>query len=146
MKAVNRNKGFTLVELVVSILMYSLILILFTTTVLAFTRMYEIAAKIDDVANDAETIYNVIDRAYKASSDCSVENHRITIDGVEYYFDRTNRAFMKDNRAILINTDIVSLYIYDYTQLRNNYEFRVVYYKGGVLNELYFILANFKGE
>ncbi len=140
------NKGFTLVELVVSILMYSLILILFTTTVLAFTRMYEIAAKIDDVANDAETIYTVIDNAYKASSDYSVENHRITIDGVEYYFDRTNRAFMRDNRAILINTDIVSLYIYDYTQLRNNYEFRIVYYKGGMLNELYFILANFKGE
>ncbi len=59
------NKGFTLVELIVSIMLYSLILVLFTTSVLAFTRLYELVSKLDDVANDAEVIYTIIDKAYK---------------------------------------------------------------------------------
>lgn len=139
------NKGFTLVELVVSMMLYSLILVLFTTSVLAFTRMYELAAKLDDVANDAETIYNIIDKAYKQSTnEVTVNNHIITIDGVSYYFDRNRRVFFADERALVMNDDLVSVFIYDYTHLEDNcYEFRVVYYKSGILNELYFILANY---
>lgn len=140
----NNNKGFTLVELIVSIMLYSLILVLFTTSVLAFTRMYELVAKLDDVANDAETIYNVIDKAYKEKeNEASVSNHRITIDGLEYYFDRNTRAFFRGNEALIINDNILYLRIQDFTDINNTYEFRIVYYKNGVLQELYFILGNF---
>lgn len=138
------NKGFTLVELVVSMMLYSLILVLFTTTVLAFTRMYELAAKLDDVANDAETIYNVIDKAYKEKEiGFSVNNNVITIDGVDYYFDRAKKAFFKGNNAIIFNDDILFLNIYDFTSFNNTYEFRIAYYRNDVAEELRFILANF---
>lgn len=138
------NKGFTLVEMVVSVLMYSLIMVLFTTAVLAFSRMYELASKLDDVANDAEVIYKTIDKAYKEATDVEVSNHRMTIDGVTYYFDRTSKDFYINDRSRLNNKDIITMYIYDYTKLNNTYEVRIVYYNGGVLFELLFHLANFK--
>lgn len=138
------NKGFTLVELIVAIMLYSLILVLFTTSVLAFTRLYKLVAKLDDVANDAETIYNIVDRAYREKEGpVTLNNNIITIDGVNYYFDREKRAFLRDSNALVVNENIVSLFIYDYTMINNTYEFRIVYYKNEVLQELYFILGDF---
>lgn len=138
------NKGFTLVELIVSIMLYSLILVLFTTSILAFMRLYRLVDKLDDVANDAEVIYNVINKAYKEKeSDVIVKNHTITIDGFDYYFDREKRAFFQGDSALIINDNIVSLFVYDHTLINNRYEFRVVYYQGGFLQELYFVLGNF---
>lgn len=138
------NKGFTLVELIVAIMLYSLILVLFTTSVLAFTRLYKLVAKLDDVANDAETIYNIVDRAYREKEGpVTLNNNIITIDGVNYYFDRAKRAFLRDSNALVVNENIVSLFIYDHTMINNTYEFRIVYYKNEVLQELYFILGDF---
>lgn len=139
------NKGFTLVELVVSMLLYSLILVIFTTAVLAFSRMYELATKLNDVSNDAEVIYNVIDKAYKESETFFVTGNQITIDGTEYYFDRVKRTFNMNDIELFYNKDIVNMFIYDYSNVNNlnYYEFRVVYYLGGELQELYFILSNF---
>ncbi len=137
------NKGFTLVEMVVSVFMYSLIMVLFTTAVLAFSRMYELAAKVDDVGNDTEVIYKTIEKAYKEADTISVSDHKVTLDGVTYYFDRHSRNFYINDVVRLNNKDIVTMYIYDYTGPRNYYEFRIVYYKGGNLFELYFILANY---
>lgn len=138
------NKGFTLVELIVSIMLYSLILVLFTTSVLAFTRLFKLVAKLDDVANDTETIYIIIDKAYREKEGPIVLNNNvITIDGIDYYFDRPKRAFFRGDNALVVNENIVSLFIYDYTMINNTYEFRIVYYKNEVLQELYFILGDF---
>lgn len=146
------SKGFTLVELIVSIMLYSLILVLFTTSVLAFTRLYELVSKLDDVANDAEVIYNIVDKAYKEKDqDIKLEKRYVNnqlvdvlvIDDVSYYFDRHTRAFIKDDKALIINDNIIAFYMYDYTMINNRYEFRIVYYRQEVLQELYFILGNF---
>lgn len=137
------NKGFTLVEMVVSVFMYSLIMVLFTTAVLAFTKMYELAAKVDDVGNDTEVIYKTIETAYKKADTVSLEGHKITLDGVTYWFDRTSRNFYIDDKVRLKNDDIVVMYIYPPGGVIKYYEFRIVYYKGGNLFELYFTLANF---
>lgn len=104
------KKGFTLIETIISIALYSIILVMISSMFFAVSRLGDFISGNSNSRNEFYLLEKIIKQElYNGTSVTTNEDYLFSIDGSIFIFN--DNKLLKNNKVIFENKDLINIYV-----------------------------------
>jgi prepilin-type N-terminal cleavage/methylation domain-containing protein len=109
MEVIFMKKGFTLIELMISIALYSIILVMISSTFLAIGRLGSIISDNSNSKNSILILESILRKELYKAETINISDDYVLLFIDDDRFEFNNNKLLKNNKEVYYNEDVISI-------------------------------------